>query len=160
MAAATSRASARSARWARCSTPTPCIPHVPPGTTCCRWLTADHLVIIGRGKLIADTPTLKLVESSARADMLVRSPRAGELAGLLTARGATVTAEDDGALAVTGMDAPAIGDLAAAHGIAIHELARRHASLEQAYLDLTGDSTSYAGRPAPGLIPAGPAQGA
>ena len=78
---------------------------------------------------------------------------------LLAASGAGVTARDDGALAVTGMDAPAIGDLAAAHGIAVHELARRHASLEQAYLDLTGDSASYrAGRPAPGLVPAGPAQ--
>ena len=73
----------------------------------------------------------------------MRSPRAGELAGLLTARGAAVRPEGDGGLAVTGLDAPAIGDLAAGHGIAVHELVPRHASLEQAYLDLTGASTAY-----------------
>jgi ABC-2 type transport system ATP-binding protein len=107
-------------------------------------LTADHLVIIGRGKLLADTPTDRFV-SGTRRDVLVRSPRAGELAGLLAARGAALRPEGDGGLAVTGLDAPAIGDLAAGHGIAVHELVPRHASLEQAYLDLTGDSTDYRG---------------
>jgi len=106
-------------------------------------LTADHLIVIGRGRLLADTPTRSLTGSSARADVLVRSPRAGELAELLTARGAAVAAEDDGGMAVTGMDAPAIADLAAAHGIAVHELAPRQPSLEQAYLDLTATSADY-----------------
>jgi ABC-2 type transport system ATP-binding protein len=106
-------------------------------------LTADHLVIIGRGRLLADTPTQRFVESSSRADVLVRSPRAGELAGLLASAGAAVTAGDDGALVVTALAAAAIGDLAADHGIAIHELVPRRASLEQAYLDLTGDSVEY-----------------
>jgi ABC-2 type transport system ATP-binding protein len=111
-------------------------------------LTADHLIIIGRGRLIADTPTARFVESSTRTDVLVRSPRAGNLAELLTARGAAVAPEDDGGLAVTGLDAPAIGDLAAEHGIALHELVPRHASLEQAYLDITSDSVEYrAGNP-------------
>jgi ABC-2 type transport system ATP-binding protein len=105
-------------------------------------LTADHLIIIGRGRLLADTPTDRFV-SGTRQDVLVRSPRADELAGLLTARGAAVRPEGDGGLAVTGLDAPAIGDLAAGHGIAVHELVPRHASLEQAYLDLTGGSTDY-----------------
>jgi ABC-2 type transport system ATP-binding protein len=105
-------------------------------------LTADHLIIIGRGRLLADTPTGQFV-SRTRQDVLVRSPRAGELAGLLTARGAAVQPEGEGGLAVTGLDAPAIGDLAAGHGIAVHELVPRHASLEQAYLDLTGGSTDY-----------------
>lgn len=112
-------------------------------------LTADHLIIIGRGRLLADTPADQFV-SGTRQDVLVRSPRAGELAGLLTARGAAVRPEGDGGLAVTGLDAPAIGDLAAGHGIAVHELVPRHASLEQAYLDLTGGSADYrAGTPAP-----------
>jgi ABC-2 type transport system ATP-binding protein len=112
-------------------------------------LTADHLIIIGRGRLLADTPTDRFTESSARRDVLARSPREAELAGLLTARGATVVAEDDGGLAVTGMDGPTIAGLAAAHGIAVHELTPRHASLEQAYLDLTSGSTEYrAGTPA------------
>jgi ABC-2 type transport system ATP-binding protein len=112
-------------------------------------LTADHLIIIGRGRLLADTPTEHFVESSTRKDVLVRSPRAGDLAVLLTARGAVVVLEGDGALAVTDMDAPAIADLAAGHGIAVHELVPRHASLEQAYLDITRDSVDYrAGGPA------------
>jgi ABC-2 type transport system ATP-binding protein len=112
-------------------------------------LTADHLIIIGRGRLIADMPTARFVESSARHDVLVRAPRAGDLAGLLTARGAAVAPGQDGALTVTGLDAPAIGDLAAEHGIAVHELVPRHASLEDAYLDITRDSVEYrAGNPA------------
>ena len=117
--------------------------------------TADHLIVIGRGRLIADTSTAQLIESSTRHDVLVRSPRAAELAGLITARGATVTRQndpgqnddarqsDDASLVVTGLDAPAIGDLAAAHGIAVHALIPRSASLEEAYLDLTGDSVEY-----------------
>jgi ABC-2 type transport system ATP-binding protein len=104
---------------------------------------ADHLIIIGRGRLLADTPTDRFVESSARADVLVRSPRADELAGLLTGRGAVVVRQDDGGLAVTGMDAPAIAGLAAARGVPVHELVPRHASLEQAYLDLTEGSVEY-----------------
>ena len=113
--------------------------------------TADRLIVIGRGRLIADTTTAELIESSTRKDVLVRSPRAAELAGLMTARGATVKREDDGALAVTGLDAAAIGDLAAAHGIAVHALIPRTASLEDAYLDLTGESVDFrAASPSPG----------
>ena len=104
---------------------------------------ADHLIVIGRGRLIADVSTAQLIESSARRDVLVRSPRSAELAWPMAARGATVTPQDDGALAVTGLDAPAIGDLAAAHGIAVHALIPRTASLEQAYLDLTGESVEF-----------------
>jgi ABC-2 type transport system ATP-binding protein len=107
--------------------------------------TADHLIIIGRGRLLADVPTGELIESSARRDVLVRSPRAAELAELIAQRGGTVTPQDDGALVVTGLDAAAIGDLAAGHGIAVHALVPRQASLEDAYLDLTGDSTDYRG---------------
>jgi len=107
--------------------------------------TADHLVIIGRGRLIADVPTEELIESSARRDVLVRSPRAAELAELIARRGGTVTRQDDGALVVTGLDAAAIGDLAAGDGIAVHALVPRQASLEDAYLDLTGESTDYRG---------------
>jgi ABC-2 type transport system ATP-binding protein len=106
-------------------------------------LTADHLIIIGRGRLLADTPTDRFTKSSTRADVLVRSPRVTELATLLTASGAAVTAEDGGGLAVTGLDAPAVAGLAAQHGIAVHELVPRRPSLEQAYLDLTAASTDY-----------------
>ena len=106
-------------------------------------LTADRLIIIGRGRLLADTPTERFVDASARRDVLVRSAGAGELAGLLTAAGAGVTPGGDGALTVTGLEPAAIGDLAAAHGIPVHELTPRHASLEEAYLDITKDSVEY-----------------
>ncbi len=113
-------------------------------------LTADHLIIIGRGQLIADTPIDQFVRSSSRNDVVVRSPRCSDLAALLAGHGAAVELEGDGALAVTGLDAPAIADLAAGHGIAVHELTPRHASLEEAYLDITSDSVEYhAGQPGP-----------
>jgi ABC-2 type transport system ATP-binding protein len=105
-------------------------------------MIADHLIIIGRGRLLADTPAADFV-SGVRRDVLVKSPQADELAAVLTGRGAIVRSEEGGGMAVGGLDAPGIGDLALAHGIAIHELVPRHASLEDAYLDLTSDSTDY-----------------
>jgi ABC-2 type transport system ATP-binding protein len=117
---------------------------------------ADHLIVIGRGKLLADMPAAQLIESSAHHDVLIRSPRAAELAALLTARRATVQSEPDGALVVTGTDAAEIGDLAAAHGIAVHALIPRQASLEEAYLDLTGESVDYHGAAVQGPAAAHP----
>jgi ABC-2 type transport system ATP-binding protein len=112
--------------------------------------TADHLIVIGRGKLLADLSTAELIARNAHHEVLVRSPRAPELAALITSRGATVVPQPDGALVVTNMDAAAVGDEAAAHGIAVHALVPRQATLEQAYLDLTGESTDYR---AAGLAP-------
>jgi ABC-2 type transport system ATP-binding protein len=106
-------------------------------------LTAEHLIIIGRGRLLADLPTAEFIEANARGDVLVRSPRPGDLAGLLSAQGATVATEGDDGLAVSGLDAAAIAGLAAARDIPVHELTPRHASLEQAYLDITKDSVEY-----------------
>ncbi len=106
-------------------------------------LCADHLVIVGRGRLLADMPIESFVQANARSDVVVRAPRAAELAELLRGRGASVEREADGALAVTGMGSPEVGELAAEHGIALHELFARHASLEQAYLDITADSVEY-----------------
>ena len=106
-------------------------------------LTADHLIIIGRGRLLADTSTESFVETSARAGVFVRSPQAAALADVLGGAGATVVAEGSGALTVTGMDAPAIGEIAARDNIVIHELTPRNASLEEAYLDLTRESAEY-----------------
>ena len=106
-------------------------------------LTADHLIIIGRGRLLADTPTTSFVEHNAHRDVLVRAPLAGDLADLLIHAGAQVMAAPDGALSVSGLDAPAIAELALDRRIAIYELTPRHASLEEAYLDLTRDSVEY-----------------
>lgn len=79
----------------------------------------------------------------------MRSPAGGALAGLLSQQGGAVTAETGGGLAVTGLDAAAIGEVARAHGITLHELTPRHASLEEAFMELTHDSVDYrASRPA------------
>ena len=106
-------------------------------------LTAEHLIVIGRGRLVADAAVTEFVQQGSHRDVVVRSPRDADLAGLLAARGAVVTAEPDGGLAVTGLDAAAIGDLARAHGIAVHELTPRHASLEEAFMELTQESVDY-----------------
>ncbi|GIH71824.1 ABC transporter ATP-binding protein [Sphaerimonospora thailandensis] len=108
--------------------------------------TADHLVIIGRGRLIADTSVRELVGRFQRG-VLVRSPRAGELAEALTTRGATVVTEPDGRLTVTGLDAVEIGDLAAGRAIPVHEVTPHTASLEDTYLRLTAETTAYASSP-------------
>ncbi len=108
-------------------------------------LTADHLIIIGRGRLLADTPTDSFVAQNGQKDVLVRSPAPEALRALLNAHRATVQSENDGALAVTGLDAPTIADLAAKHVIAIHELVARTGSLEDAYLALTGQSVEHHG---------------
>jgi ABC-2 type transport system ATP-binding protein len=100
-------------------------------------LTAQHLLVIGQGRLLADTGMTQFIQASNLNDILVRSPQAAALAALLTAKGATVTAEPGDALAVTGLSAEKISELAAAHAIAVYELTHRQASLEQAYLKLT-----------------------
>ena len=111
-------------------------------------LTADHLIVIGRGRLIADMSMPDLIASHAPADVLVRTPHGAVLADLLAGRGATVRPEQSGALAITGMTAQTISRLAAAHGAEIHELTTRRASLEQAYMNLTESSVQYqASRP-------------
>lgn len=111
--------------------------------------TAQHVVVIGRGKLIADMPISELTSRSARSHVLVVSPQAAELTRALEEAGATVTTVDGGALHVVGMDAPQIGDLARVKGIGLHELTPKQAILEAAFMDLTRDSVQYAaGAPA------------
>jgi ABC-2 type transport system ATP-binding protein len=99
--------------------------------------------VIGRGRLVADAAVTEFVQQSSRRDVVVRSPRDADLAGLLAARGAAVVAEPDGGLAVTGLEATVIGEVAREHGIALHELTPRHASLEEAFMELTRDSVDY-----------------
>jgi ABC-2 type transport system ATP-binding protein len=106
-------------------------------------LTASHVVVIGRGRLTADVPMSDFVRSGSGGDVLVRSPRGTDLASILTAAGGNVVPEPDGGLSVTGLDAPSIARIAAQHGIAVHELATRAASLEEAYMEMTADSVEY-----------------
>jgi ABC-2 type transport system ATP-binding protein len=105
-------------------------------------LTAHRVVIIGRGRLIADTSVRELADRFRRG-VLVRTPRAAELAGVLKSAGAAVMAEADGGLAVKGLDTTRIGDLAARHRIPVYEVTPRSASLEEAYMELTAGSVEY-----------------
>ncbi len=116
-------------------------------------LTADHLVVIGRGRLIADMPMAEFVAQSSRQFVRVRAPASTDLAGLLQRAGATVVPEADGALAVSGMAAPAIGEAAAAAGLVLHELSPQSASLEEAFMELTADSVEYRGDVPAGAVP-------
>jgi ABC-2 type transport system ATP-binding protein len=108
-------------------------------------LTADQLVVIGRGRLIAAGSTSEFIAESSGRFVRVRSPQRDELEALLRSKGALVRRETDGALAVSAMPAPAIGDLAGANGMVLHELAPQSASLEEAFMELTRDSVEFHG---------------
>jgi ABC-2 type transport system ATP-binding protein len=108
-------------------------------------LTADQLVVIGRGRLISSGSVAEFIADSSGQFVRVRSPRAGELEQSLTTHGANVTTEPDGALAVSGMAADVIGEVAGAAGIYLHELSPQMASLEEAFMELTRDSVEYRG---------------
>ena len=106
-------------------------------------LTADHLIVIGRGRLIADASARELVGSASGRWVQVRCPDRDRLARLLADQGATLDSRPGGMLAVRGMGAAAVGELAARHGIALHELVAREASLEEAFMELTRDAVDY-----------------
>ena len=116
-------------------------------------LTADEVVIIGRGRLIEQTTIDDLLARSAHQFVRVRSPQAGPLAGALERDGATVTVEDDGSLSVRGLDGPAVGEIAASLGATLHELSSQSASLEEAFMELTDASVDYRGATASPTTP-------
>ena len=112
--------------------------------------TADQLLVIGRGRLLADVSTDQFVDGGGvggRSPVLVRSPAREELGRLLIASGHAVE-PIEGGLRVRGAEAAEIGDLAAAHGLAIHELRAEKASLEAAFMAMTRDSVEFAADPA------------
>jgi ABC-2 type transport system ATP-binding protein len=106
-------------------------------------VTADRLVIIGRGRLLADTTMDELIGPVAVGSVLVRSPHATDLREVLVGLGATVTSAEPGVLRVGGLTAEQIADLAVERRMALHELAPQRASLEQAYMELTRDAVEY-----------------
>jgi ABC-2 type transport system ATP-binding protein len=117
-------------------------------------LTADHLVVIGRGRLIADTTVEEFVEQAGRRAVLVRTPDGTRLRATLEQHGGQVTTDGDGALHVTGMEAAQIGQAAADTSTVLHELTPQRASLEEAFMELTRDSVEYhADAPATGAVP-------
>jgi ABC-2 type transport system ATP-binding protein len=106
-------------------------------------LTADHVVVIGRGRLIADRPMTEFVAQSSAALVRVRAPRPEPLVGAVLDAGGRVDTERDGAITVHGMSAAEVGELAGALGVVLHELTPHAASLEEAYMALTHDSVEY-----------------
>ncbi len=112
-------------------------------------LTADHVIVIGRGRLLAEASVGDLIAGSSQNYVRVRSVDDRRLAELIGAKGGASRPEADGALAVTGVSASVIGDLAGGDGIVLHELSPQEASLEEAYMELTRNSVDYrAGTPA------------
>jgi ABC-2 type transport system ATP-binding protein len=105
--------------------------------------TADHLIVIGRGKLIAASSMKDFVAGASGASVRVRTPSADQLVRAVTAKGATTSTDDDGAIEVRGMSTEQIGDLAFSEGIRLHELTTVRASLEEAFMELTADSVEY-----------------
>ncbi len=107
-------------------------------------LTADHVIVIGKGRLIADASTAAIIAQCSMNSVLVRSPRAAQLAEVLVNSGASVQTDGaDGSLRVTGISTCDVGDLAALHAIALHELSPQTASLEEAFMELTRDSVDF-----------------
>ncbi len=108
-------------------------------------LTATDLVVIGRGRLIADTTVADFIDSNTETTVLVRSPDADRLAAALTGAGGRVVRQPDCSLLVTGLEPAHIGDLALASGLALHELSPRQASLEEVFMDLTSELVDFHG---------------
>jgi ABC-2 type transport system ATP-binding protein len=105
-------------------------------------LTAQELVVIGRGRLIAQCSTEEFVAQATESTVRVRSPHLALLRSALGQEGATLRDEGE-SLVVSGMDSAAIGELAAAKGAVLHELSPQRGSLEEAFIQLTGDSVEY-----------------
>ncbi|HEY1831030.1 MAG TPA: ATP-binding cassette domain-containing protein [Acidimicrobiales bacterium] len=106
-------------------------------------LTADHLVVIGRGRLIAEMAVDDFIAQSSQQFVRIRTPQPGQFTEAMHANGATVVREEDGALSVAGLNAQEIGDIAYEQRLALHELSPQMASLEEAFMELTQDSVDY-----------------
>jgi ABC-2 type transport system ATP-binding protein len=106
--------------------------------------TADHLVVIGKGRIIRDAPVGEVIAGSSTTAIRVRTPDAETLGTRLTAAGITARPAARGELTVSGATIERIGDIAYEAGVRLHELSRRDASLEEAYLELTASSVEYA----------------
>ncbi len=106
-------------------------------------LTADHLIVIGKGRLIADSSVDDVIKASSGRAVLVRTPDGALLRARLESAGASVEARPDGSMMVQGLEAPSIGQLAADAGTVLHELTPQEVSLEEAFMELTQDSVEF-----------------
>jgi ABC-2 type transport system ATP-binding protein len=106
-------------------------------------LTASHLIVVGQGRLIADSSVEELTRTSARDTVLVRTDETARLRDLLTTAGASVTTTDDDGMHVAGLTSPVVGRIAAQAGIALAELTPQRASLEEAFMEITRDAVEF-----------------
>ncbi len=106
-------------------------------------LTADHLVVIGQGRLLADTSMADFIAQNSRSYVRIRTPQRERLLDVLHEVGVTVVESGNGSLEVDGSKAEYIGELAAQHHIVLHELSPQQASLEEAFMQLTAESVEY-----------------
>jgi ABC-2 type transport system ATP-binding protein len=123
-------------------------------------LTAQRLVVIGRGNLIAETTVGDFTAQSTRQAVRVVTPMSRMFVAALQAVGATVAQDDDGAIVVTGMTSSEIGDLAAHRCLTVHELVPLRASLEDAFMELTHDSVEFRTSEGPRVLAAMASSGA
>ena len=107
--------------------------------------TAEHLVVIGQGQLISDTSTADFIAKASENSVRVRSPQLDQLRSLLTSNGMTVREDGDQALVVAGVTSDEVGKLAGANSITLFELAPQQASLEEAFMRMTGGAVQYHG---------------
>ena len=106
-------------------------------------LTADHVIVVGRGRLVRDQSMADFIADAGVEVVRVRSPQAGQLAELLRGRGGTITEVESGSLDVVGFSTDEIGILAAAEQFTLLELSAKGASLEEAYMALTEDAVQF-----------------
>ncbi|WP_405920176.1 ABC transporter ATP-binding protein [Streptomyces longwoodensis] len=106
-------------------------------------LTADHLVVIGQGRLLADTSMADFIARNSRSYVRIRTPQRERLLDALHEAGVTVVEAGGGVLEVDGGKAEQLGELAARHGVVLHELSPQQASLEEAFMQLTAESVEY-----------------
>ncbi|RPF27078.1 ABC transporter ATP-binding protein [Georgenia muralis] len=116
--------------------------------------TADQLLVIGRGRIITAGPVQDVIDGATGSAVRVRSPQAADLAALAQADGAAVTIPETGVVELRGISAEQVGETAARHGIVLHELTPRRASLEEAYMHLTQDAVEYRSETAPAAMEA------
>jgi ABC-2 type transport system ATP-binding protein len=109
--------------------------------------TADHLIVLGRGRVLADAPMSEILSDAGGASVQVRSPDAARLAGLLETGGAAVTTIEPDLISVAGITSPRLAEIAADARLVIYELTPMSKSLEDAYLDLTRDEVEYTTTP-------------
>jgi ABC-2 type transport system ATP-binding protein len=109
-------------------------------------LTADHLIVIARGRLLADTTVRDFIEANSRSYVRIRTPEPERMRDTLASAGIRVKQAPDGALEAYETEAARIGELAAANNLTVHEVSAQSASLEEAFMRLTGDAAEYVAR--------------